>query len=245
MAGRNDLMKGIMNGPSGMAGTVVVFEPDPQALYSLETAARLGNVSRRRVLLYYKYGLLAPVVDQRQGSYLFDAECIRALRRIEYLRAVCGDDLVGIRMILNLVDEVERLRDEKHGTEGKEYANQSTAKIAEWKTSATPVRKRARERFRFPRNVGGWDRGLRAAGMAGAVAAGLLARLAPAWRGMLFGVAAAQAFTVVARYCPLNQALGINSARPKSRRGRANTPRFQARRRAGDYMEERVPPYAG
>jgi hypothetical protein len=34
------------------------------------------------------------------------------LRRINGLRAVCGDDLSGIKIILDLMNELERLRSE-------------------------------------------------------------------------------------------------------------------------------------
>jgi DNA-binding transcriptional MerR regulator len=82
-----------------------LFEPDPAAVYSLEAVAQLVHVPRRTILIYCKHGLLSPA-----GGYSFNAEAIRVLRRIQSLCAVCGDDLAGIRMILDLTDEVHRLR---------------------------------------------------------------------------------------------------------------------------------------
>jgi DNA-binding transcriptional MerR regulator len=51
-------------------------------------------------------------VDPGCGGYYFNDEAIRILRRIEYLRNVCGINLSGIKMILDLVNEAERLRAE-------------------------------------------------------------------------------------------------------------------------------------
>ena len=87
-----------------------LFEPDPAALYSLEAAANLAHVPRRTILIYCKHGLLSPAGDPAPGGYFFNAEAIRALRRIQSLRAVCGDDLAGIQIILELTNEVHRLR---------------------------------------------------------------------------------------------------------------------------------------
>jgi len=42
------------------------------------------------ILVYYKHGLVSPVVDPECGGYYFNDEAIRTLRRIEYLRTDCG-----------------------------------------------------------------------------------------------------------------------------------------------------------
>ena len=87
-----------------------LFEPDPQTVYTIEATARFVDVSRRMVLVYCKLGLVSPVVDPGGGGYYFNDEAIRILRRIEYLRNVCGINLPSIKMILDLVNEAERLR---------------------------------------------------------------------------------------------------------------------------------------
>ncbi|MDB6064688.1 MAG: MerR family transcriptional regulator [Pedosphaera sp.] len=92
------------------ARALQLFEPDPDMIYSIEAAARLAQVPRHAILVYYKYGLVSPVVDPESGGYYFDNEAIRRLRRIEYLRSVRGINLAGTRMILDLINEVERLR---------------------------------------------------------------------------------------------------------------------------------------
>ena len=86
------------------------FEPDPIAVYSIETAAQLAGVSRRSILVCCKHGLIAPTVDPTLWGYWFTAESIRTLRRIESLRHSCGDDFLGIAMILDLMNEVQVLR---------------------------------------------------------------------------------------------------------------------------------------
>ena len=85
------------------------FEPDPNAVYTIEAAEHIAHVPRRMILVYCKHGLVSPVVDPACGGYYFNDEGIRALRRIEYLRTVCGINLAGIKMILALMNEVERL----------------------------------------------------------------------------------------------------------------------------------------
>jgi DNA-binding transcriptional MerR regulator len=67
------------------------------------------DVPRRTILVYCKHHLLSPAIDAEHGYY-FDGDAIRALRRIELLRDVCGDDLAGIKIILDLTAALERLR---------------------------------------------------------------------------------------------------------------------------------------
>jgi len=89
-----------------------LFEPGPDAVYTLEVAERLARVPRRMIAVYYKHGLVSPVADPACGGFYFNNEGIRALRRIEYLRAVCGINLVGVKMILTLMNEADKLRTE-------------------------------------------------------------------------------------------------------------------------------------
>lgn len=91
---------------------VQLFEPGPAAVYTIEAAERLGHVPRRMIAVYYKHGLVSPVIDPAYGGYYFNAEAIRTLRRIDYLRTQYELNLLGVRMILQLMNEVERLRTE-------------------------------------------------------------------------------------------------------------------------------------
>ena len=89
---------------------VQTFEPDPVAVYSIETAAQLAGVPRRTILVYCKHGLISPMADPVIWGYWFSAETIRTLRKIQSLRITCGDDFSGIAMILELLNEVQVLR---------------------------------------------------------------------------------------------------------------------------------------
>ena len=100
-----------MNLPNEIAADAVqLFEPAPDAVYTIEAVEHLVHVPRQMIAVYCKHGLLSPVVDPACGGYYFNDEAIRTLRRIEYLRADCGINLVGIKMILRLTNEVESLR---------------------------------------------------------------------------------------------------------------------------------------
>jgi DNA-binding transcriptional MerR regulator len=89
-----------------------LFEPDTRAVYTLEAAASLSQVPRRHIVLYFKHGLVSPIMDPECSGWYFNDEAIRILRRIEYLRSACGLNLVGIKLIMDLAREVEQLRGE-------------------------------------------------------------------------------------------------------------------------------------
>ena len=88
------------------------FEPRPDVVYTLETVAHLAQVTRRAILVYYKHGLISSAMDPQESGYYFNNEAIRALQRIEFLRNDCGINLRGTRIIMELMDEVERLQNE-------------------------------------------------------------------------------------------------------------------------------------
>lgn len=87
---------------------IELFEPLPNALYTIEATAQIVDVPRRAVVRYYKLGLLSPALNPARGYY-FDRDGIRRLRRIEALRPLCCDALASLKIILRLMDEVERL----------------------------------------------------------------------------------------------------------------------------------------
>jgi len=86
-----------------------LFDPPGDAVYTIETAAQLAGVPRRTILVYCKHRLLSQL-DTGVEDYSFNGDGIRSLRRIEALRTVCGDDFAGIRIILDLTKELERLQ---------------------------------------------------------------------------------------------------------------------------------------
>jgi DNA-binding transcriptional MerR regulator len=91
--------------------TLQIFEPNPNIVYTIDATARLAAVPRHSILVYYKHGLLTPIIDAG-GCLYFDDESIRMLRRIEFLRIARGVNIAGIKMTLDLMKEVERLQAE-------------------------------------------------------------------------------------------------------------------------------------
>ena len=81
-------------------------------MYTLEAAASLTQLSRRLIAVYFRHGLVSPVMDPACSGWYFNDEAIRILRRIEYLRTTCGLNIAGIKLIMDLAREVERLREE-------------------------------------------------------------------------------------------------------------------------------------
>jgi DNA-binding transcriptional MerR regulator len=92
--------------------TLQLFEPDSRAVYTLEQVSSLTRLPRRLIAVYFKHGLVSPVMDPACGGWYFNDEAIRILRRIDYLRTDCGLNLVGVKLMMDLAREVERLQEE-------------------------------------------------------------------------------------------------------------------------------------
>jgi DNA-binding transcriptional MerR regulator len=101
-----------MIGNSTNSGTTALqlFQPDASSVYPIEMVATLVQVPRRHIVVYFKYGLVSPVIDPAYGGWWFGDEAIRTLRRIEYLRVDCGINLTGLKLIMDLSGEVDQLR---------------------------------------------------------------------------------------------------------------------------------------
>jgi DNA-binding transcriptional MerR regulator len=89
---------------------IQLFEPPADAVYTIEATSRMVDIPRRTILVYCKYKLVSPALDKVDHGYYFDRDGIRALRRIEALRSVCGNDFTGLKIILDLTATLERLR---------------------------------------------------------------------------------------------------------------------------------------
>lgn len=72
---------------------------------------QIAGVSRAVLVAYCESGVL-PVSPAKLDLCAGDDEMIRTIRRIEYLREHHGINLAGIRIIAELMREVERLREE-------------------------------------------------------------------------------------------------------------------------------------
>jgi hypothetical protein len=89
-----------------------LFQPHPNALYSLDVPAHLAGAPRRSVLIYCRAGLVQPVFQPPYGVMSFPEEAIHTIRRIEYVRTAHGVDVAWIKTLFDLLNEVERLRAE-------------------------------------------------------------------------------------------------------------------------------------
>lgn len=85
------------------------MNPEDDAAYSLEIVARLSGVDAELALHYREQGLIRPLPGFNDR---FDDEAVRTLRRIDHLRSTCGVNDDGLRLVLGLLEEVERLRGE-------------------------------------------------------------------------------------------------------------------------------------
>lgn len=92
------------------SGEIQLFEPQRDEVYTIEATSRLVSSSRHAILVYCKHHLVSPANGTADHGYYFDRDAIYTLRRIEALRTVCGKDLAGIKIILELTAALERLR---------------------------------------------------------------------------------------------------------------------------------------
>jgi hypothetical protein len=86
------------------------FTPHEGVLYNLDEAAHLARLPRHFVVVCWKHGLISPQVDSTYGGLFFDLASVRGLQRIGYLHGECGINLTGIKIILELMEKIERLR---------------------------------------------------------------------------------------------------------------------------------------
>jgi DNA-binding transcriptional MerR regulator len=82
----------------------------PEGTYTLEIVSELSGVDSSTILHYVETGLLSTTPTAPEDDSRFDDEALRTLRRIEHLRATFAMNEDGLRMTLELLGEVERLR---------------------------------------------------------------------------------------------------------------------------------------
>jgi DNA-binding transcriptional MerR regulator len=102
-----------MNSPASPdSEPLPLIESDPEAAYTLDVVARSCGLSSQTVLHYHEQGLITPGAQTNAGDCLYDEETLLRLRRIEQLRSAYGMELGALKLTLDLMDEVERLRAE-------------------------------------------------------------------------------------------------------------------------------------
>lgn len=80
-----------------------LYDPDEHGTYSLELVAKTTGVSSQTIIHYQEHGLIPASGD-------LDDEAVHTLRRIEHLRQTCEANVSGLKLILDLMDQVERLQ---------------------------------------------------------------------------------------------------------------------------------------
>ena len=81
-------------------------------LYTIETVERITHISKDRILVYHRYGLITAVSSTPPEEPRFDDEAVHKLRRIAQLLTEYGVNERGVVALASLIDEVERLRRE-------------------------------------------------------------------------------------------------------------------------------------
>jgi MerR family transcriptional regulator/heat shock protein HspR len=99
-----------MNIPAVNEAALPLYEPDEEALYSLDIVAQLTGVSTASIIHYQQQGFIRTFSAASETTSGFDDQALRTLRRIEHLRSTCGVNEAGLKLILDLIDEVERLQ---------------------------------------------------------------------------------------------------------------------------------------
>lgn len=126
---------------------IQLFDPPPDAIYTIEAIAHFAGVGRRTILVYCKHRLLSPMKDATNGAYSFNRDDMRALRRIEELRLICGNDFAGIKIILELTAALEQLQSDLRLLSRSTPAN-SVTKKARKASTISPRRPSMKSNFR-------------------------------------------------------------------------------------------------
>lgn len=83
-------------------------DDDSDACYTLEVIAELAGTAPDVVIRYQEMGFISAVEEST-----FDTAALHRLRRIEHLRESYEMNTQGLKMMLHLLDEVERLQQER------------------------------------------------------------------------------------------------------------------------------------
>lgn len=79
---------------------------DKQTTYTLELVAEITGISSQTILTYQELGL----IQAAETTGDFGEDAVYTLRRIEHLRSTSEANLSGIKLILDLMEEVDRLK---------------------------------------------------------------------------------------------------------------------------------------
>src|ERR1700747_2334855 len=91
---------------------LTVINPDTGKLFDVTTAAEYTAVDPDGIRPYCREGLIRATRYKEDGEPLFDEDGIYWLRRIQSLRTEMRLEGPSLRIVLDLMQEVERLRQE-------------------------------------------------------------------------------------------------------------------------------------
>ena len=89
-----------------------IFECDCTSGFPMTTLAELSGVPVDRIEYYLDHGLIVPGASVGADAEAFDLYALRTLRRIEHLRTTCDFNLAGLKLVQQLLTEIDRLHDE-------------------------------------------------------------------------------------------------------------------------------------
>lgn len=98
--------------PDHTADPSPILESVSDRHFPLEDFAEMSGVSVERIQFYLEQGLIRPVKGARSESSHFDTHTLRTLRRIEHVRITCGINTAGLRLVRELLAEIDRLQAE-------------------------------------------------------------------------------------------------------------------------------------
>lgn len=98
--------------PTPPATDLPVYDAETDSCYSIEVIAELAGVDAQTILHHQEQGFIRPATRDAGDAARFDVECLRQLRRISHLRTACEMNDAGLKLMLELMRQVEGLRDE-------------------------------------------------------------------------------------------------------------------------------------
>src|SRR5207302_2200640 len=114
-------------------------EPSDRALYIISVAAELAGVHPQTLRIYERKGLLNPARTAGNTRRYSDRDIDR-LRTIQKLTQEHGVNLAGVRMIVEMERELDRMRERMERMSRELDATRRRARQGPERTPAAPVR---------------------------------------------------------------------------------------------------------
>jgi MerR family transcriptional regulator/heat shock protein HspR len=113
---------------------------DREPLYMIGVASRLCNVHPQTLRQYERLGLVQPT-RVGQKNRLYSEVDIRRVQRIQRLTQEVGVNLAGVEVILRLLEDMEKMREEME-SQFEDYRKEAEARIQNLLShSNLPIRK--------------------------------------------------------------------------------------------------------